>query len=155
MKPFRPFILGLKSHLYPWQTHLWRLIFFMVLHLIISDSSNHPMIIWRNGQMCQLAIVWRSREYMYLWVTLDIVSILGLATVCGLVGCWGDNVTRWSRATGAPQTTRSGGLSVLPWTPQRADAKAILRDLCYMKYRRKSIYCKSQRKYWWNLYDNV
>ena len=79
--------------------------FFMVLHLIISDSSNHPMIIWRNGQMCQLAIVWRSREYMYLWVTLDIVSILGLATVCGLVGCWGDNVTRWSRATGAPQTT--------------------------------------------------
>ena len=74
--------------------------FFMVLHLIISDSSNHPMIIWRNGQMCQLAIVWRFREYMYLWVTLDIVSILGLATVCGLVGCWGDNVTRWSRATG-------------------------------------------------------
>ena len=27
MKPFRPFILGLKSHLYPWGTQLWRLIF--------------------------------------------------------------------------------------------------------------------------------
>ena len=27
MKPFRPFIMGLKSHLYPWRTHLWRLIF--------------------------------------------------------------------------------------------------------------------------------
>ena len=55
MKPFRPFILGLRSHLYPWRAHLWR--FCMVLHLIISDSSNHPMVIWCNGQMCQLAIL--------------------------------------------------------------------------------------------------
>ena len=55
MKPFRPFILGIKSHLYPWRTHLWGFLwtFFMVLHLLISDSSNHPVVILCNGQMTQ------------------------------------------------------------------------------------------------------
>ena len=41
----------------------------------------------------------------------------------------------------------SSNLSVWLYTSERADANSILRDICCLKYRRKSIYCKSQLKY--------
>ena len=57
--------------------------------------------------------------------------------MCGLFGCWGDMLIG-SRATRAPQTTGMSNRQSYLRLQREQTYKAILRNLCYMNYRRKS-----------------